>query len=164
MNRIFRVMVVEDSETQAFKMRLLLEAEGCEVSTVATAESALSELSQSPPDLVLVDYYLPGMLGDELCRRIRMNLNTRGLQILMLTAAEAGETRGLESGADDYVSKSASSDILVLRIRALLRKVRAQAAILNPRDSDFRRARIMAIDDSPTHLEFPQGGVARSRL
>jgi two-component system NtrC family sensor kinase len=157
MERAFRVMVVEDSETQAFKMRLLLEGEGCEVSTVATAESALSELRQSPPDLAVVDYFLPGMLGDELCRRIRMNLNTRGIQILMLTAAEAGETHGLESGADDYVSKSANSDILLLRIRALLRKVRAQAAILNPRDSDFRRARIMAIDDSPTHLEFLEG-------
>jgi two-component system NtrC family sensor kinase len=150
MKRIFRVMVVEDSETQAFKMRLLLEDEGCEVSTVATAESALSELSQSAPDLVLIDYYLPGMLGDELCRRIRANLNTRGIQILMLTAAEAGETRGLESGADDYLSKSAKSDILLQRIRALLRKVRAQGAV----DFDFRRARIMAIDDSPTHLEF----------
>src|SRR3984893_10654070 len=150
MERPFRVMVVEDSETQAFQMRLLLEEEGCEVSTVPTAEAALAELSQSAPDLVLVDYYLPGMLGDELCRRIRMNLNTRGIQILMLTAAEAGETRGLESGADDYVSKSAKSDILLQRIRALLRKVRAQAAV----DFDFRRARIMAIDDSPTHLEF----------
>src|ERR1700681_1295626 len=135
MERACRVMVVEDSETQAFKMRLLLEGEGCEVSTVATAESALSQLSQSPPDLILVDYYLPGMLGDELCRRIRMNLNTRGIAILMLTAAEAGaETHGLESGADDYVSKSENSDILRLRIRAQLRKVRAQTAILNPRD------------------------------
>src|ERR1700716_354038 len=119
MERAFRVMVVEDSETQAFKMRLLLEEEGCEVSTMATAESALSELRRSPPDLILVDHYLPGMPGDELCRRIRMNLNTRGIQILMLTAAEAGETRGLQSGADDYVSKSADSDILLLRIRAL---------------------------------------------
>src|ERR1700681_2474538 len=128
MERACRVMVVEDSETQAFKMRLLLEDEGCEVSTAATAESALSELSKSPPDLVLVDYYLPGMLGDELCRRIRMKLNTRGIQILMLTAAEAGETRGLESGADDYVCKSANSDILLLRIRALLRKVRTHTA------------------------------------
>jgi two-component system NtrC family sensor kinase len=154
MERACRVMVVEDSETQAFKIRLLLEGEGCEVSTVATAESALTELGRSLPDVALVDYYLPGMLGDELCRRIRMNLNTRGIQILMLTAAEAGETRGLESGADDYVSKSASSDILLARVRALVRKVRRQSTVLSSRDSDFRRARIIAIDDSPTHLEF----------
>jgi two-component system NtrC family sensor kinase len=147
-------MVVEDSETQAFKIRLLLEGEGCEVSTVATAEAALAELGQSLPDVALIDYYLPGMLGDELCRRIRMNLNSRGIQILMLTAAEAGETRGLESGADDYVSKFDSADILLARVRALVRKVRTQSAVLSSRDSDFRRARIIAIDDSPTHLEF----------
>src|ERR1700716_3972863 len=134
MERAFRVMVVEDSETQAFKMRLLLEEEGCEVSTMATAESALSELRRSPPDLILADSYLPGIPGDELCRRIRMNLNTRGIPILMLTAeplaaglpgagAGAGETRGIESGADDFVSKSENPEILMLRIRALLRRV-----------------------------------------
>ena len=108
MDRSIRAMVVEDSETQAFKMRLLLEEEGCEVSTVATAEGAMAELSVFRPDLILVDYQLPGMLGDELCRRIRMNLNTRDIRILMLTAG-GGEMQGLESGADDYVSKSVSA-------------------------------------------------------
>jgi len=153
--RAVRVMVVEDSETQAFKLRLLLENEGFEVSTVANADLALEELNQCPPHLVMVDYYLPGMLGDELCRRIRMNLNTRGIPILMLTADEGGvaEAHGLESGADDYVCKSESSENLLVHIRALLRNPR-QGVILSRLDSDFRRVRILAIDDSPTYLAF----------
>jgi two-component system NtrC family sensor kinase len=147
-----RAMVVEDSETQAFKMRLLLEEEGCEVSTVSTAENAMAELSQFHPDLILVDYYLPGMLGDELCRRIRMNLNTRGIRILMLTAGGV-EMQGLDSGADDYVSKSVSADVLMAHIRALLRRARVAPAILHSSASDFRQTRILTIDDSPTYLE-----------
>jgi two-component system NtrC family sensor kinase len=150
-DRPIRAMVVEDSETQAYKMRMLLEEEGCEVSTVGTAEAAMAELSRFLPDLILVDYYLPGMLGDELCRRIRMNLNARGMRILMLTAGGV-EMQGLESGADDYVSKSVSGDILLVHIRALLRKSRAHPAILNASASDFRQTRILTIDDSPTYL------------
>ena len=80
------------------------------------------------PDLILLDYYLPGIRGDELCRRIRMNINTRGIPILMMTVEETdeAEVRGLESGADDFVSKSVDADILLLRIRTLLNKARAQ--------------------------------------
>lgn len=156
MERTFRVMLVEDSATQAFKLRLLLEEEGCEVCIVDTAEAALAALSHPLPDLILVDYHLPGMSGDELCRRIRMNLNTRGIPILMLTEAapELAEMQSLESGADDYVSKSESPRVLLPRIRALLRKTPVQPAILNPQDSDFRPARILAIDDGPTYLAF----------
>ncbi len=80
----------------------------------------MAELSGFRPDLILVDHYLPGMLGDELCRRIRMNLNTRGIRILMLTAGGI-EMQGLESGADDYVNKSVGTEILLVHIRALLR-------------------------------------------
>ena len=152
MERTLRVMVVEDSETQAFKMRLLLEEEGCEVSTVPTAEAALSELNQTLPDLIVVDYHLPGMNGGDLCRQIRMNLNSHGLPILMLTASDGtvAAMQGLDSGADDYVSKFENPDILMLRIRALLRK--AQPAILKSQGTVFRPARILAIDDSPTQL------------
>jgi len=147
----FQAMVVEDSETQAFKLRMLLEEEGCEVLTVSSGEAALAELNRSRPDLILVDYYLPGMAGDELCRRIRMNLNTRGIRILMLTSGGV-EMQGLASGADDYLSKSESSDILMVHIRALLRKPRLQPAILDANDADFRQTRILTIDDSPTYL------------
>src|SRR6202171_3580868 len=155
MERTIQVMVVENSETQAFRVRLLLEPEGYQVSIAATAEAALGELNRSLPDLIVVDYYLPGMRGDDLWRRVRMNLNTRGIPILVLTSEGAdAEMQGLDSCADDYVSKSENTDILLLRIRALLGKARAQASILNPRDSDFRRARILAIDGRGTDLAF----------
>ena len=156
MNRAFRIVVVQDSETQAFKLRLLLEQQGWQVSVACAAEAALAGVGDPLPDLILVDYNLPGMLGDEFCRRVRMNPKTRSIPILMLTeaAADSAEIQSLETGADDYVSKSESPEILLFRIRALLRKAWAQPAILNPQDSHFRPARILAIDDGPTYLAF----------
>ncbi len=150
------ILVVEDSETQALKMKYLLEGEGWRVVSAPSAEVSLDELQRATPDLIVVDYYLPGMRGDELCRRIRMNVDTRGIPILMLTAEQtsAAETHGLESGADDYLPKSVESDILLLRIRALLRKAQAQTLIVGKPDSFFARARLLAIDDSPTYLQY----------
>jgi two-component system NtrC family sensor kinase len=156
MNRVVRIVVVEDSETQAFKLSLLLEEQGWQVSIAGAGEAALAALSDPLPDLIIVDYHLPGMRGDEFCRQIRMNMNTRGIPVLMLTASgpDTAEIQSLESGADGYVSKSESPEVLLSRIRALLRKELAQAAILNPQDSVFRSARILTIDDSPTELAF----------
>lgn len=150
----YRIMVVEDSGTQALQLQCILEEEGWEVVCAPAAEPALAELNRRLPDLIVVDYYLPGMRGDELCRRIRMNVDTRGVPILMLTVEEthSAETQGLESGADDYLPKSVDPDILLLRIRGLLRKSQAQASILGRGDSSFGRARLLAIDDSPTYL------------
>ncbi len=156
MNRAVRIVVVEDSETQAFLLRLMLEEQGWQVSIAGAAEVALAALSDALPDLIIVDYHLPGMRGDEFCRRIRMNMNTRGIPILMMTgsAPETAEIGSLESGADDYISKSENPESLLSRIRALLRKESAPAAILNPQESVFRSARILTIDDSPTYLAF----------
>src|SRR6202046_2244142 len=114
MERAFRISVVEDSQTQAYKLRLLLEEQGWEVSVAGAAEAALAALGDPLPDLILCDYNLPGMRGDEFCRRIRMNLNKRGIPILMIPASapEAAEIQSLESGADGYVSKSESIEIL----------------------------------------------------
>jgi len=150
------IMVVEDSETQALKMRYVLEAEGWEVISASSAEMSLDALNRTVPDLILVDYHLPGIRGDELCRRIRMNVNTRGIPVLMLTVEEnhGAELHGLESGADDYVSKSVDAEILLARIRALLRKSPSQTSVLSPADSSFRRSRLLAIDDSPTYLQY----------
>lgn len=152
----YHIMVVEDSETQALKLRLVLEEKGWTVDTAATAEAALEVLNRNLPDLVVVDYHLPGMQGDELCRRLRMNIDTRNIVALMLTAEEthAAELRGLESGADDYVPKSVDPEVLLLRIHALLRKSRAQSAILDSGGAYFQRARLLLVDDSPTYLEY----------
>src|SRR5260221_12813689 len=108
MERASRILVVEDSETQALKLQLMLEHEGCEVVCAPTAERALEALNQSVPDLVILDYHLPGVRGDEACPRIRMNMSTRGIALLMLKGGEpdAAELYGLQRGAADYMSKS----------------------------------------------------------
>jgi two-component system NtrC family sensor kinase len=151
-----RLLLVDDSHTQALKLQMLLEGEGYEVEWAASAEEAMEALNRAVPDLMVVDYLLPGMRGDQLCRRVRMNVKTRSLPILMLTMREGQETelRGLESGADDYVSKAADKDILLLRIRNLLRQSRPQASVLESLEAHLRRSRLLAIDDSETYLEF----------
>jgi DNA-binding response OmpR family regulator len=151
-----RILLVEDSETQALKLRYLLESEGWEVERAAAAESALDQLNRRLPGVMIVDYHLPGMQGDELCRRVRMNVRTRSIPILMLTAeqTQGREQAGLDSGADDYVSKTVPSEILLLRVRALLRQSAQRVGLSAAHEGPFRRARLLAIDDSPTYLEY----------
>ena len=150
-----QILVVEDSETQALKLRFQLENEGWEVTRAATAEGALDALNRRLPALIIADYHLPGMSGDELCRRVRMNVRTRGIPILMLTSerAQGIEPASLDSGADDYVSKSIPPEILLLRVRTLMRNPSQRPGVLEFQDAAFRRARLLAIDDSPTYLE-----------
>ena len=150
-----RILLVEDSQTQAMKLRFVLEKAGWDVIWANTAEKAIEEINRRLPDLVLVDYYLPGVRGDELCRRIRMNIDTRSIPVIILTVEGAGsvELHGLESGADDFVQKSADTDILLLRVRMLLNKSETKASILTPSDNVFRRAKVLTIDDSETYLE-----------
>ena len=151
-----QILIVEDSETQALQLRYLLEEQGWEVTHAPTSESALESLNRYLPALIIADYHLPGIRGDELCRRVRMNVDTRAIPILMLTVEEGhgSEPAGLDSGADDYVSKSVAPEILLLRVRALLRTSGTRASALAHPDSHFHRARILAIDDSPTYLEL----------
>src|SRR5579863_10228934 len=132
-NRVQRIVVVEDSETQAYKLQVLLEEQGWQVAVAGSAEAALAALGDPLPDLIIVDYHLPGMRGDEFCRRVRMNLHTRAIPLLMMTgsAPETAEIQSLDSGADGYISKKESVGSLLLRIRALLRKGLEPAAVLN---------------------------------
>ena len=150
-----QILLVEDSAAQALYLRQLLEEQGWKVARASTAESALEELNRQLPALIIADFHLPGMQGDQFCRRVRMNAGTRGIPILMLTADEALgiEPAGLDSGADDYLAKSAGPDALLLRVRALLRNSDARSPVLSPQEGYFRRARLLAIDDSPAYLD-----------
>jgi DNA-binding response OmpR family regulator/anti-sigma regulatory factor (Ser/Thr protein kinase) len=150
-----QILIVEDSETQALKLRYLLEGEGWEVACASTAESALEELNRWLPALIIADYHLPGIRGDELCRRVRMNVRTQGIPILMLTMEQAygSEPASLDSGADDYVAKSVAPEILLLRVRTLMRNPSQRHAVLASHEAPFRRPRLLAIDDSPTYLQ-----------
>jgi CheY-like chemotaxis protein len=163
MNPAQRIMVVEDSQTQSIKLCYLLEKAGWQAVWTPTAQKAIEEINRHPPDLILLDYYLPGIRGDELCRRIRMNIDMRGIPILMMTVEDSDEAqiRGLESGADDFVSKAVDSDILLLRIRTLLNKAHGQPSVLGQADSHFRHARLLTIDDSVTYLEYLAGELGK---
>ncbi len=147
------VMLVEDSTTQAISLTALLEGEGWKVTWVASAEQAFSALRESRPDLILLDYHLPGIRGDEVCRRIRMNVDTRGMPIVMLTSQEGQQVQGLDSGADDFVAKSTKSEVLLLRLRTLLQKSERKDRILAGTEDSFRDVHLLAIDDSAVFLE-----------
>ncbi|HEV7438994.1 MAG TPA: response regulator [Methylobacterium sp.] len=149
-----RLLLVEDSETQALELRLFLEGQGFAVERCPTAESALDHLNLHLPDLVVADYHLPGMNGDEFTRQLRLSLRTRALPLLMLTGAREGERQGLESGADAYVAKSADRDLLVLRIRALLREHKGGSPAEGPGGAAFRRGRVLVVDGSATYRTF----------
>ncbi|KAB1071468.1 response regulator [Methylobacterium planeticum] len=149
-----RLLLVEDSETQALELRLFLEAQGFAVERCPTAESALDHLNLHLPDLVVADYHLPGMNGDEFTRQLRLSLRTRALPLLMLTGARDGERQGLESGADAYVAKSADRDLLILRIRALLRERKGSPPAEGPGGAAFRRGRVLVVDGSATYRTF----------
>lgn len=148
------ILLIEDSDTQALKFTLFFEDEGWFVTRAATAEEGLEFLNQLMPDLIVVDYFLPGMHGDAFCRQVRMKAATRHVPVLMLTAADssATEVQGLDSGADDYLPKSEDETILLLRIHSLFRKFSGQTTV--PSDISFRQARILAVDDSPTYLTY----------
>lgn len=149
------VLIVEDSPTQAEKLKGMLEKKGYAVSLTATGEEALKKLEEELPLLVIVDNYLPGIQGQEFCRRLRMNVNTRHISILMFTtdAAEAMELKSLESGADDYLPKSADPDILLARVQTLVRKGKEIDPIAGLTNFQSKDVRLLAVDDSPTYLE-----------
>ena len=119
-----RILVVEDDELIRALIRDTLERDRFTVSTAASGEEALAAVREEPPDLVLLDLMLPGIDGLEVCRRLKAHSPTAGIPLLMLTAreTESDVLAGLESGADDYLTKPFSPRILVARIRAVLRR------------------------------------------
>jgi two-component system phosphate regulon response regulator PhoB len=119
-----RVLIVEDEEALTLLLRYNLEAAGYDVETVARGDDADVRFKERPPDLVILDWMLPGLSGIELCRRLRARPDTRQLPIIMLTARgeESERVRGLSTGADDYIVKPFSVPELLARVSALLRR------------------------------------------
>ncbi len=117
-------MVVEDEEALALLLRYNLESEGFEVETITRGDEAEIRLSETAPDLLLIDWMLPGLSGIELCRRLRLRPETQRLPVIMLTARgeESERIRGLSTGADDYVVKPFSVPELMARVKAMLRR------------------------------------------
>jgi two-component system, OmpR family, phosphate regulon response regulator PhoB len=124
-----KVMVVEDEEALALLLRYNLESEGYEVDCVSRGDEAEIRLSEYTPDLLLLDWMLPGLSGIELCRRLRLRPQTERLPVIMLTARgeESERVRGLSTGADDYVVKPFSVPELMARVKAMLRRSNPEA-------------------------------------
>jgi two-component system, OmpR family, phosphate regulon response regulator PhoB len=162
-----RVLIVEDEEALTLLLRYNLETEGYEVETVSRGDEADLLLKEDTPDLLILDWMLPGLSGIELCRRLRNRATTRELPIIMLTARgeESERVRGLTTGADDYIVKPFSVPELSARVRALLRRTRperiADVLSFGNLEVDRERKRVSragrAIDLGPTEyrlLEF----------
>src|ERR1700731_5026722 len=123
------ILIVEDEEPLTTLLRYNLEAEGYDVDAVARGDEADTRLKETAPDLVVLDWMLPGLSGIELCRRLRARPQTQTMPIIMLTARgeESERVRGLAPGADDYIVKPFSVPELLARIRSLLRRARPES-------------------------------------
>ncbi|MCP4780321.1 MAG: phosphate regulon transcriptional regulatory protein PhoB [Hyphomicrobium sp.] len=139
-----KVLVVEDEAPLAEILRYNLESEGFRVAHAESGEEALILLDEERPDLVVLDWMLPGVSGIELCRRLRSMTNSRSIPIIMLTARgeESDRIRGLSTGADDYVTKPFSLPELMARVKAILRRTapRRMADVLKIGDVELDRA------------------------
>ena len=124
-----RIRVVEDEPAIAELVAINLRHAGYEVALAADAESAMKQVDQALPDLVLLDWMLPGQSGLVLARAWRGEERTRQLPIIMLTARaeESDKLAGLDGGADDYLTKPFSPKELLARMRAVLRRRAPQA-------------------------------------
>ena len=126
-----KILLVEDEAPIREMLGYTLMKEGYTLREAADVQQARPILADDRPDLVLLDWMLPGMSGAEYARRIRSNPDTRDIPIIMLTARgeEADKVRGLDTGADDYITKPFSTGELLARIRAVMRRAK-------PRDSE----------------------------
>ena len=125
-----RVLIVEDESALVELLRYNLEQSGFKVMVAGDGEEALASVQEDVPDIILLDWMLPLMSGIEVCRQLRRQTSTANVPIIMLTARgeEGDRIRGLDAGADDYVSKPFSPTELVARIRAVLRRIRPALA------------------------------------
>ena len=116
------ILVVDDSPDNVFLIQTILEEEGYTISTAEDGPSALAQIEQSPPKLVLLDVMMPGMDGFEVTRRIRQNTTLPFIPILLITAYDQPSVaQGLDIGADDFIRKPVEVDELLARVRSLLR-------------------------------------------
>jgi two-component system, OmpR family, phosphate regulon response regulator PhoB len=125
-----RLLLVEDDSALSELLRYTLEREGYDVVHSADGEEAVFRSREQSFDIAILDWMVPGLSGIEVCRQLRRQASTSGMPIIMLTARtdEPDRIRGLETGADDYITKPFSPRELVARIKAIMRRVRPALA------------------------------------
>jgi serine phosphatase RsbU (regulator of sigma subunit) len=123
-----RIIVIDDNANDLQVIRRVLERAGYVVSTATSGEEGIALASRIAPDTFIVDYRMPGMDGFEVARRIKADPQLHTIPVLMLTGADAARTiaEGLNAGADDFVTKGSESEVLLARLKALLRVKRYQ--------------------------------------
>lgn len=121
-----QVLIVEDEEAISTLLEYNLTKEGFDTIIARDGDEALLKIQECIPDIVILDWMLPNTSGIEVCRQLRSRPETRNIPIIMLTARseEADRIRGLETGADDYLTKPFSTNELIARVRAVLRRIR----------------------------------------
>jgi two-component system phosphate regulon response regulator PhoB len=138
------VLVAEDESALVTLLRYNLEREGYRVLDTQDGEEALLIASEEKPDVIILDWMMPQLSGIEVCRRLRQRQETRNVPILMLTARgeESDRIRGLDTGADDYITKPFSTTELLARLRAVMRRIRPGLAedIIKIGDIEMDRA------------------------
>lgn len=127
---VAKVLIVEDETALSDIISYNLGKEGYDVAVCADGEDAVVMVEEEAPDLVLLDWMLPNVSGIEICRQLRARVETRDISIIMLTARgeEEDRVRGLDLGADDYITKPFSMSELIARIKAILRRTRPMVA------------------------------------
>ena len=125
-----KVLIVEDENSLLELLKFNFTKDGFKGDTAMDGEMALEKILNKAPDLLVLDWMLPKLSGIELCRRIRKNKEIKNLPIIMLTARgeEDDRLRGLETGADDYITKPFSVNELMARVKAVLRRIRPMFA------------------------------------
>ncbi|WP_440679523.1 phosphate regulon transcriptional regulator PhoB [Candidatus Pelagibacter sp. HIMB1517] len=120
------VLVVEDEKSISTLIQYNLEKEGFKVLASETGEEGFELIKKNLPDLVLLDWMLPDLSGIDICKQIKKDTKLKSIPVIMLTAKseETDKIRGFETGADDYVTKPFSTKELILRIKALLKRVK----------------------------------------
>ena len=161
-----KILVVDDEEDLLELLRFNLSGEGFSATCVATGEEALDKVAEEVPDLILLDLMLPGMDGLEVARRLKSQALTKEIPIVMLTAkGEEGDiVKGLERGADDYVTKPFSRKVLAARIRAVLRRKQAkpkgESDVLEVQDLVIHPGRReVLVKGKPVELTFTEFGI-----
>ena len=125
------ILIADDEPNQIELMKFNLEKNGFSIKSAYSGEQALEIIYEKKPNLLIVDWMMPKMSGIELCRILRSNKDTKQLPIIMLSARseDADKSLGLDTGADDYISKPFSPIELVSRVKALIRRTNTSMSL-----------------------------------
>ena len=158
-----KILIIEDEKDIAQLLEYNLGVDGYHTHIANNGETGLKVARKQNPDLILLDLMLPGIHGLDVCRIIKADANTEDIPIVMLTALgqEENIVRGLESGADDYITKPFSFKILLARIKSVLRRGNFGEEDLNKEinilDVSIKpRTREVIVNDSSVDLTFTE--------